>query len=101
MLASKVAETACNSLKLPMDIMSACKQTADNLSALHAMEGKKPQTIAGVAIMMVLQYSKIMVGQVGIDEVATAVDIKPSTINEILRQTAVLREHVLPEFWQH
>jgi hypothetical protein len=51
--------------------------------------------------MMVLHYSKLMMGQVCIDEVATAVDIKPSTINEILRQTAVLREHVLPEFWQH
>jgi hypothetical protein len=42
-----------------MDIIEACKKTADNLSALHAMEGKKPQTIAGVAIMMVLQYSKV------------------------------------------
>ena len=49
--------------------------------------------------MMVLQYSKIT--KVGIEEVATAVDIKPSTIQEILRQTMVLREHVLPEFWQH
>ncbi len=42
MQSSKVAESACNALKLPMDILSACKQTADNLSALQAMEGKKP-----------------------------------------------------------
>lgn len=81
-----------------MDIMSACKQTADNLSALQAMEGKKPQTLAGVAIMMVVQYSKF---KVAIDDVASAVDIKPATIQEILRQTLLLREHVLPEFWQH
>ena len=60
-----------------MDILSACKQTADNLSALQAMEGKKPQTLAGVAIMMVVQYSKF---KVSIEDVATAVDIKPATI---------------------
>jgi hypothetical protein len=48
--------------------------------------------------MMVLTYMKI--STVGIEEVANAVDIKPSTINEILRQTIALREHVLPEFWQ-
>jgi transcription initiation factor TFIIIB Brf1 subunit/transcription initiation factor TFIIB len=82
-----------------MDIIEACKQTADNLSALHAMEGKKPQTVAGVAIMMVLQYSKVKL--VTIDEIAAAVDIKPSTIQDILRQCSALREHVLPEFWQH
>jgi transcription initiation factor TFIIIB Brf1 subunit/transcription initiation factor TFIIB len=81
-----------------MDILSACKQTADNLSALQAMEGKKPQTLAGVAIMMVVQYSKF---KVAIEDVANAVDIKPATIQEILRQTLLLREHVLPEFWQH
>ena len=63
------------------------------------MEGKKPQTIAGVAIMMVLQLSNIR--KVGLEEVATAVDIKPGTIQEILMQTACLREHVLPEFWQN
>lgn len=66
-----------------MDIVEACKQTADNLSALHVMEGKKPQTVAGVAIMMVLQFSKVK--EVTIDQIATAVDIKPSTIQDILR----------------
>lgn len=79
---------------MPVDIMTACKQTADNLSLLHAMEGKKPQTIAGVAMMMVFQQAKIT--RVNIDEVATCVDIKPATIQEILRQNLHLREHVLP-----
>jgi transcription initiation factor TFIIIB Brf1 subunit/transcription initiation factor TFIIB len=54
MMASKVAESCCNTLKLPMDIVQACKQTADNLQSLSAMEGKRPQTVAGVAIMMVI-----------------------------------------------
>jgi len=42
------------------------------------MEGKKPQTVAGVAIMMVLQYSKIT--EIKIEQIAAAVDMKPSTI---------------------
>ena len=42
------------------------------------MEGKKPQTVAGVAIMMELQQSKLE--YVTIHEIAAAVDIKPSTI---------------------
>ena len=63
------------------------------------MEGKKPQTIAGVAIMMVLQYSRVK--EITIEQIATAVDIKPSTIQEVLRQSSALREHVLPDFWQN
>jgi hypothetical protein len=42
------------------------------------MEGRKPQTLAGVAIMMVLQLGKL--SSPTIEEVATAVDIKPGTI---------------------
>ena len=42
-----------------MDIVKVCKQTADNLQSLQALEGKKPQTVAGVTIMMVLQLCNV------------------------------------------
>jgi transcription initiation factor TFIIIB Brf1 subunit/transcription initiation factor TFIIB len=63
------------------------------------MEGKKPQTVAGTAIMMVLKYSSV--SSVGIEQVAEKVDIKVGTIQETLRQNMCLVEHVLPDFWQN
>ena len=52
--ASKVAEHTCGVLELPIDICNASKITSDNLTSLHVIEGKKPQTVAGAAIYMVL-----------------------------------------------
>ena len=81
LFASKVAEQACNRLELPIDIVQACKTTSDNLSSLQVTEGKKPQTIAGAAIYMVLQESRaIKTKEITIEDIANVVEIKPATI---------------------
>lgn len=80
MYASKVAEQAANSMDLPMDLCAAAKTTADNLSMLQNMEGKKPQTVAGVALIMVCKHAKILDNQITIDMIAEKVNIGSSTI---------------------
>ena len=86
MNAIKVAKSAYNTLLLPMNLVQAGKQTANNLQSLQAMEGKKPQTLAGVFIMMDSQLSRV--NSTIIQKVAVAVDIKPSTIYDLLRQSS-------------
>lgn len=84
LFASKVAEHACNTLELPTDLVNASKITSDNLSSLQVIEGKKPQTVAGAAIHLVLQHSRELKNgrQITLDEIAATVEIKPSTIVE-------------------
>ena len=86
LFASKVAEQACNRFELPKDIVQACKTTSDNLSSLQVTEGKKPQTIAGAAIYMVLQESRaIKTKEITIEDIANVVEIKPATILDTCR----------------
>lgn len=82
--ASKIAEQVCTALKLPIDITQACKITSDNLSSLQMLEGKKPQTIAGAAVLMIIEESSLAT-QVTIEQISSAVDIKPQTILETIR----------------
>jgi len=77
-----VAEHACNTLELPADIVNASKITSDNLSSLQVAEGKKPQTLAGAAIWMVLQASKpLKTGkEITLTDIANIVEITENTI---------------------
>ena len=85
---------------LPIDIVQACKTTSDNLSSLQVTEGKKPQTIAGAAIYMVLSESrKLNNKEITLDDIARVVEIKPATILDTCRMTQKLKHHLLPEFW--
>ena len=40
-------------------VIDVCKATADNISKLEILTGKKPATIAGVAIYMIVLLSLI------------------------------------------
>lgn len=58
-------EMGCEKLQIPKDIAALCQETVTNLVELEVLTGKKPATIAGVAIWMVvnkhpelLQYIK-------------------------------------------
>ena len=96
-----MAEHACNALELPSDIVNASKITSDNLSSLQVAEGKKPQTLAGAAIYMVLQASRTIktTKEITLEDIANTVEIKPATIIETCKLTASFKEHLLPDFW--
>ena len=55
---SDIVERTCNRLTLSPEVMHASKQTANNFTIGAICEGKKPQTIAGVSLIMVLEALK-------------------------------------------
>lgn len=93
-----IVETACNKLKLPADVTKAAKITAVNIQRRNLCEGRKPQTIAGVSMYMIISQSKC---EVPIEEIADKVDIKPTTINECYSKIWDRRQHILPEYWKN
>ena len=55
---SHIVDDVCQKLNYGPEIMRAAKITADNFSKNALCEGKRPHTIAGVSLFMVLQFSK-------------------------------------------
>ena len=53
---SHIVEAVCNKLSFPPDILRASKITADNFSKHALCEGKRPHTIAGVSLFMVISF---------------------------------------------
>ena len=47
-------EMACQKLEIPPEIEAQCQEAVTNLVHLEVLTGKKPATIAGVAIWMVV-----------------------------------------------
>ena len=55
---SQIVESTCLKLNLPYEILRAAKLTADNFRKHALCEGKRPTTIAGVSIFMILKLAK-------------------------------------------
>jgi len=55
---SHIVEAVCQKLNFGPEILRAAKITADNFSKHALCEGKRPNTIAGVSLFMVLQFSR-------------------------------------------
>lgn len=55
---SHIVDDVCQKLNYGPEILRAAKITADNFSKHALCEGKRPHTIAGVSLFMVLQFSK-------------------------------------------
>lgn len=78
--ATEKAENACTFLNLPMRFVLACKQITYIL--LQVMESRSAETVAGVAIVMMLEQSYI--AGMTLERVAEALDILPWRIQSVL-----------------
>ena len=87
-LPSNIVNTACNKLKYPIGVSNAAKLTAENFGRLAICEGKKPQTIAGTAMFMVmlLQKGRELNENDLLDEISEVVEIGKPTIRECYNQ---------------
>ena len=98
---SKYAEDACKRLKLDEETMEFCKATADNISSLEILTGKKPSTIAGVAIMMIVQRTPLYSCKISFYEVSIILGMGESAIKSAYREVEDLERDILPvEFLQ-
>ena len=99
-----IVERTCNKLNWSPEILHAAKQTANNFGTLAICEGKKPQTIAGVSLMMVRETLRKPNGdRSDIDshdlmgEIAEAVGIGAPTIRECLYSVSKQKAQLLPK----
>lgn len=99
-LPSNIVSTACNKLKYPIGITNAAKLTAENFGRLAICEGKKPQTIAGTAMFMVmlLQKGRELSENDLLDEISEVVEIGKPTIRDCYNQAYQFRDQLLPEY---
>ena len=56
---SGYVDRVASKLKLPEDIATLCRQTADNITKSEILTGKKPATIAGVALWFILRRNLV------------------------------------------
>lgn len=93
---SKYAEDACKKMGLEENVMEVCKATADNISKLEILTGKKPSTIAGVALHMILQRSPKYSAQFTCVEIAKFLGIGDAAIRNSYREVEDLENDILP-----
>lgn len=70
-------------MNLPHDVERAAKITADNFRQHALCEGKRPTTIAGVSLFMILKLKKFKKDPYELlDRIAKEVDITTETIRD-------------------
>ena len=98
---SQIIESSVHKLNLVPETLRAAKITADNFSKHSLCEGKRPQTIAGVSLFMVMVLSKKYKHedqQSLLDSISQAVGIGAGTIKDTYNQIYKLKDRLLPEF---
>ncbi len=81
-----------------MDVLNAAKTTAQNITKLQIIQGKHPQTIAGVAIFIVSQLST---DKRSCADIAKEVNMTEPTIRQAYKSVYDYRQQVLPHWWSH
>ena len=81
-----------------MDVLSAAKQTAQNIDSLQIIAGRNPLTVAGVSVYIVTQLST---EKKSITEIANAVNMKEGTIKGAYKDIYMYRKEILPIWWKH
>ena len=93
---SKHAEDASKKLGLDKEAIEVCKATADNISKLEVLTGKKPATIAGVAIYMIIRKSPRYSQQISTAEIAEVLKMGEAAIKNGFREIEELEQDILP-----
>ena len=81
--------------------MRSAKITAGNFSKYAVCEGKRPHTIAGVSLFMVIQYSKKHredgISQI-LEQISAQVGIGSQTIKDTYQSVWKTRDKLLPDY---
>ena len=82
---TQVAEAAARKLKLDEEVVDLIRNTAENISRLEVLTGKKPATIAGVAILMIIQHSPWLSDRLNCQKISSLLGIGESAIKNAFR----------------
>ena len=92
---SKYAEDAGKKLGLEKEIITFCQEAADNISKLEILTGKKPSTIAGVAIYMIVRRIPKF-NRIGCLEISNILGIGEIAIKNAYKEVEDLESDILP-----
>jgi transcription initiation factor TFIIB len=93
---SKYCEDACKKMLLENEVTEVCKATADQISKLEILTGKKPATIAGVAIWMILKRSPKYSARYNPFEISKVLCVGDVAIKNAYREVEDLENEILP-----
>ena len=86
-------------MELNHEVERAAKTTADNFRTLALLEGKRPTTIAGVSLFMVLKLKKFKYDPHELlERIGKEVDITGETIKDTYLRVKDQRHRLLPEY---
>ena len=98
--ASRYAEEAAKKLGLENEVAEVCKATADNISKLEVLTGKKPATIAGVAIFMIVSHSPVLKQQLDCALISQILGMGEAAVKNAYREVEDLESDILPMGFQ-
>lgn len=99
---NKYAEEAAKKLGLENEVVEVCKATAENISKLEVLTGKKPATIAGVAIFMIVCRSPVLKQKIDCGAISQILGMGEGAIKNAYREIEDLESEILPMgFQQH
>lgn len=94
---SKYVEQAAETLQLPAQIANWCRQAADNIQAAEVLTGKKPATIAGVALWMVIKRVPELKDKYMLPlELSNALEISEAAIKSAAKEVEPVENALLP-----
>lgn len=91
------AEEASKKLGLPENITVLCKATAENISKLEILTGKKPATIAGVAVWMIVKRSPSLRNNIkSLCQIAEILGMSEAAIKSAYKEVEIVEDDILP-----
>ena len=93
----KYVEQAAETLGLPANVTNWCRQAAENIQAAEVLTGKKPATIAGVALWLVIRRVTELKDKFLLPlDLANALTISEAAIKSAAREVEPVEKAILP-----
>ena len=94
---SKYASDAAKKLKMSEYFVQCCQQTADNISKLEVLTGKKPATIAGVAIWIIVKRCPSLKQTIpSLQIVSEVLGMSEPAVKSAYKEVEIVEEEVIP-----
>jgi transcription initiation factor TFIIIB Brf1 subunit/transcription initiation factor TFIIB len=92
----KKVELACKELGLTESQTTFCSIAAENISKLSILAGKKPATVAGASIWMILRKFKVRGKDISLEDIAEKVGMGPHAIMNSFSLIEPYQNQIIP-----
>lgn len=96
MTASKYTEKACKKLNIDSDTTEICMITADNITNTGILTGRKPSTIACVAIYMIMKKSPQLLRANPLHVICQTLEMGETAVKNAYKEVEEIESDILP-----